>query len=1030
MSLSNLSVHRPVFTTMVVLIVLILGGISLFRLPVDLMPDISIPTISISTNYGNAGPEEMEELVTRPIEEALSAVPGVQEITSSSSEGNSDIRVSFAWGTDLDAASNDIRDRLDRVVSRLPDDASKPVLRKFDIASFPVLILGAYGNLDPVQLRRTIDDQVKYRIERVPGVASLDIRGGRDREIHIELNAGRINALGLSIDSIISRIKAENVTKPAGTIKRGNYEILIRVPGEYSSLDDIRNVTVAYRNGEPVLLKEISEVKDSWQRVTQVVRVNGQTGVRLSVSKQSGMNTVEVAKAALAEIDKINEELPQIHIVPISDTSKYIERSINNVGSSAMYGGALAVLVLLFFLRNILSTLVIATAIPVSIIATFTLMYFCGFTLNIMTLGGLALGVGMLVDNSIVVLENIFRIREGGVPAEEAATSGTDEVVAAVVSSTLTTVAVFLPLLFVRGMAGIMFKQLAIVVSFALLCSLVVALTVVPMLAARLLRKLPSGDRSHESIFRKFYRLSGMMFTGLESAYKDLLRVSLNHRFVVIFVVVALLAGSVVMIPLVGTEMMPAADEGEVRVTAELEVGSKLEASDAKLRQIEEIVKANIPEAISTVASTGGGGHDGGSSADMNISLKPLAERTRSSEQVASDLRKKLAGIAGITIRTRAGQGLFILRMGSSSERVQVEIRGHDLAMADDLAARVKKIVENVDGVTDVSVSRQTGNREELVVVDRQKAADMKLTVTQVAEFMESLMSGASAGNYREGGDEYAIVVQLANAETAKLDEILNLTLNNADGKPVVLRNVVSVKQRTGPVRIERKDQERLLTVSANIADRDLGSILEDVRKGLAAIAVPSEFSVAFGGDYEEQQKAFRELLLGLILALILVYMVMACQYESLRDPFVVMFSVPLGIIGVVLMLFLTGTTFNIQSYIGCIILGGIVVNNAILLVDHTNLLRRRDGMPLRAAIEEAGRRRLRPILMTASTTILGLLPLALGLGEGGEAQAPMARAVIGGMASSTLFTLVFVPVMYSIFEWRSKEEKPEPSEQ
>ena len=1021
MNVSRLAVHRPVFTAMVVLIVIILGGVSLWRLPVDLMPDITYPTISISTNYENASPEEIEELVTRPLEEAMSAVPGVEEVSSASTEGRSQVRVSFTWGTDLDAAANDIRDRLDRVIARLPDDAERPSLRKFDIAAFPILILGASSRLDPIEMRRMIDDQVKYRVERVPGVASLDVWGGLAREIHVDLDADKVKALGLPLDQIIARVEAGNVNVPAGTIERGNYDVTIRTPGEYTGLDELRRTIVAVRQGVPIRLHEVADVEDAWQKVTRIVRVNGEPGIQLSVNKQSGTNTVEVARRALAEIKAIDDDLPQLHLLPMIDTSDYIRRSISNVSSTALYGGVLAILILLLFLRNLRTTAIIATAIPISIIATFVLLYFQGFTLNIVTLGGLALGVGMLVDNSIVVTENIYRLRESGQPAVEGAVNGTDEVTAAVMASTLTTVVVFLPLVFVRGMSGVLFKQLAYVVSFALLCSLAVALFLVPMLAARLLQPGDVTLQPGERLGHKLFRISAGMFTRLEEGYKRLLGFALDHRPLIVVGTCVLLGGSLALIPLVGVELMPQTDEGEVRVDGEMAVGTRLELVDKAFQRIEAIVHESVPEIRNVVTTVGGGGGFGTSGShtgQMRITLKPQSERRRSSEQIAADLRTRLTSIPGMTIRTRAGQGLFFLRMGAGgTERVQIDIRGHELDVADALAAQVKDVVERVPGVTDTVLSRQSGAPEELIHVDRQKAADMQVTVSAVANMLQTALSGTQASNFRQAGDEYPIVVKLKEAEHMDLRDVLDLTLTNAVGEPVVLRNVVRVEPQQGPVRIDRKDQERIVTLSANVTGRDMGSILADIRQGLRSVPVPEGFSIVFAGDYEEQQKAFRELLLSIVLSLVLVYMVMACQYESLRDPFVVMFSVPLAAIGVLLVLFLTGTTFNVQSYIGCIILGGIVVNNAILLVDHTNLLRRRDGLGLREAVAEAGRRRLRPILMTALTTVLGLLPLALGLGEGGEAQAPLARTVIGGLMSSTLVTLVFVPVVYSFFE-------------
>ena len=1018
MKIARFSVHRPVFTTMVTLSVIILGGISLSRLPVDLMPDITYPTLSISTTYENASPEEIEELVTRPIEQAMSAVPGVEEVSSVSSEGSSRVRLTFTWGTDLDAAANDIRDRLDRVIRRLPDDAERPSLRKFDPASFPILILGASSNLDPIQTRRIIDDEIQYRLERVPGVAAMDVWGGLAREIHVDLNPDKLKALEIPLDQVVDHIRTANIMLPAGSIEVGNFEITLRTPGEYTSLEQLRDTTIAVRIGSPVRLGEVAEVADRWERVRRIIRVNGRPGIRLSVSKQSGTNTVEVAERVLEEVGRINQDIPQVRLTPIIDTSKYIQRSITNVSSSALYGGAFAVLVLLLFLRNIRSTAIIAAAIPISIIATFAMIYFGGFTLNLMTLGGLALGIGMLVDNAIVVLENISRLREDGAEPEEAAVRGTEEVTGAIIASTLTTLAIFLPLVFVRGMAGVMFKQLALVVSFALLCSLGVALTLIPMLASRFLHPTSREKVEHERLGRRLFRLSGAAFDRLELGYKHLLDFALNHRLLVVVAAALLLGGSLALVPLVGTELMPESDEGEVRVNVEMEVGTRVGVVDETMRKVEAIVSGEVPEMESVVTSVGGGRAGGSHAGDMRISLQPQARRDRSSEEIAAALRPKLAPIPGATIRTRAGQGLFLLRrMTGGTERVEVEVRGYDLETAAALAHRVKDIVENVPGVTDARITRDFGAPERMIKVDRAKAEAMKVAVQDIAEMLQTVVSGSQAGNYREAGDEFTIRVKVKESEHLSLREILDLTVANAEGQPVVLRNMVSMEPRTGPVQIERKDQERLVTVRANIEGRDMGSILAEIRQGLQSLPAPRGFSIGFGGDYEEQQKAFRELALGLGLALALVYMVMACLYESLRDPFVVMFSVPLAIIGVILMLFLTKTTFNIQSYIGCIMLAGIVVNNAILLVDYTNLLRREEGMALREAIEEAGRRRLRPILMTALTTVCGLTPLALGLGEGGEAQAPMARAVIGGLLSSTLITLVVVPVVYSLFE-------------
>jgi len=1024
MNLSGFSIKRPVFVVMMTLMIVITGLVSLGRLPIDLMPEITYPTLSINTSYENTGPEEIEQIITRPIEEAMSAVPGVEEVFSVSSEGSSSVRVMFAWGTDLDAAIDDVRERLDRVIPRLPEEIDRPALRKFDPAMMPILMIGALSNLDPVQTRRILDEQISYRIERVAGVASIDIWGGHEREIQINLHADKIKSLGIPLDQIIARIREGNQDLPAGVIERGNYEILVRIPGVFTDMQEIRETVVATRNGAPIRMKEIAEIADTFRKITRVIRINGVPGTRLAIYKQSGKNTVEVAQAVLKEIARIQEDWPQIKFIPVRDSSEYIQNAIRNVTSTALIGGILAILVLLFFLSSIRSTLVIATAIPISIIATFALIYFGGFTLNIMTLGGLALGIGMLVDNAIVVLENIVRLQEGGESPVNAALHGTKEVTAAVIASTLTTLAVFLPMVFVRGIAGIMFKQLAYVISFSLICSLLVALTLVPMLSSRFLKPSITRKSQASQMIHRLVEGFQRFFSVMEERYKKLLHTSLNHRSLVLVGIGVLFVVSIALIKLVGSEFMPTTDEGEVRVSVEMDVGTRLGVMDENFKAITALIRREVSEIKSIEESIGGGWRSGSHTGDITIKVGPRSERSRSNEEIATDLRKKLRNIPGTVIRTRTGGGQQFMRGGGGTERVQVEVRGFDLDISNSLGQQIKKIVEKVRGISDIRLSRDMGRPEELLVIDRQKAADMKLSISQIGGTLETVLSGTQASTFRESGDEFRILVKVKDAEFLTMEEILNLSLMNSDGRQVSLRNVVSVKPRSGPQRIERRDRERVLTISAEIEGRDLSAILADIRAGLKRIPIPRNFEVNFSGDYEEQQKAFRELLLSIILALTLVYIVMAMLYESLLDPFIVMFSVPLALIGVVWMLLLTGTTFNMQSYIGCIMLGGIVVNNAILLVDHANLLRRRDGMGVREAIEEAGRRRLRPILMTALTTILAMLPLAIGVLEGSEAQAPMARAVVGGLLSSTLITLVVVPIAYFLFEGRKERIK------
>lgn len=1029
MSLSEFSIRRPIFTIMLTLVIVVLGFISLSRLPIDLMPDITFPTLNVSTSYPNTAPEEMEQIITRPLEEALSSVPGVEEIFSSSSQGSSTVRVMFAWGTNLDEAANEVRERIDRIIGRLPDGVSRPTLRKFDPAQMPILMVGILADLDPIQLRKIVDEQIAYRIERVPGVASVDVWGALEREIQVNLYPDKVKALGLPLDLIINKIRQENIDIPAGTIEKGNYEIVIRIPGVYTRIDEIRETIVAVRDGATIRLKDIASVEDTHRRITRVARINGIPGVRMMVYKQSGKNTVNIAEGVLKEIERLRQDYPQIQFITIRDSSKFIKRAISNVASAATYGGILAIGVLLFFLTSVRSTLVIALSIPISIIATFALIYFGGFTLNVMTLGGLALGVGMMVDNSIVVLENIFRLKETGTPTYQASVNGAKEVTSAIIASTLTTLIVFLPMVFVRGASGVMFKQLAYVVSFALACSLFVALTIVPMLSHMILK----GTKANPSVEGQKSKISSWarnLFRKLEDSYKKLLNYFLDHRALVITSVFGLFLISIFLIRFIGQEYLPQTDEGEVSITVEMEVGTRLSVMDEKLKMVADLIKQYVPELDSLEEGAGSGGWRGGANqGSITLRLKPKSQRSRSSQEIAADLSRKLSQIPGAIIRTRAsgGQMMFGMRGGGGQERLQVEIRGYDMVVAQSLAQQVKRVVENTRGVTDVRISRQEGSREQHLLIDRQKAADSKLSVNQIAGFIQTVLMGNQASQFREGGREYRILVKVKDSETLDVNNLLDMTVTNPEGQQISLRNLVQVESRRGPTQIERRDRERVITVSAGIADRDMGSVIDDVREGLKAIPIPRDFTINFTGDYEEQQKAFRELLISIMLAIFLIYMVMAMLYESLRDPLIVMFSIPLAVIGVVVILILTGTTFNVQTYIGCIMLGGIVVNNAILLVDYTNLLRRRDKMPLREAIVEAGRRRLRPILMTALTTIIAMVPLALGLREGSEVQTPLARTVIGGLTTSTLITLIIIPLVYSLFEgglrplWRKK---------
>ncbi len=1018
MSLALASVRRPVFTTMVTLMVVVLGAVSYSHLQIDLLPSIELPTISIRTEYEGADSLVMERLVTQIVEEIVATVPGIEEMTSQSYEGHSTVRVSFGWGINIDAAAVDVRATLQDEISELPDDIVGPRVTKFDVDTFPVVLLGISSSLDPVELTQVVEDQIRYRFARIPGVAQVDPWGGYTRELRVELDPGKLNALGLPLNEILDAIRDANLDLPAGKIEQGRFEVTLRAPAEFRDLGQIRDTVVARREGALVTLGQIARVADTYEKLTRIIRVNGERGLRVAIRKQPQANTVEVARRVLAEAEAVNRALPQVHIVPVINQGNFIERAISNVAQSLLYGGSLAVLVLLFFLRNVRSTLVISLSIPISLLATFALLYFGGFTLNLMTLGGLALGVGMMVDSSVVVLENIYRRRQElrEAPAD-AAVAGTGEVASAVIAGTATTLVIFLPLIFVRGVSGVLFKELAYVIMFSLSCALLVSLSLVPMLASRLLAA--TAGEVGRGWPRRLAAWAGAGLTAMENGYGDLLRWVLQRRLPTLLSVIGVFAASLLLLPYIGTEFLPPSDEGEVRVTGEMEVGTRLDLIDRQTRQMEQIVYQAVPEAISSVVSVVTSGTRGSAKAsgEIRLSLQPAARRQRPNTEIAADLRRRLDGrIPGMKIRTRAPQGQFLLeRLLQSIEGVTVEVRGFDPDTLDLLARRVADGVADVPGVTDVELSREAGIPQQELKLDRGKLADLGLSVRDVTEVIETAVAGSKAGEYRVHGDSYRILVQLQDAEKRALGEILDLTLRTPAGDLVALRNLMSTETGRGPVTIERKDQQRLVTVTANVAGRDLGSVAADVQARLDQIPRPAGNELLIAGNFEEQQKAFHELTVSLLLALLLVYMVLASQYESLRDPLVVMLTVPLAAVGVLLTLFLTHTTMNLQSAIGCIMLGGIVVNNAILLVDQAGRLRNA-GIGTRAALAEAGRKRLRPVLMTTATTVLALLPLAFGVGEGADAQAPLARVVVGGLTVSTLVTLVLIPVVYSLF--------------
>jgi HAE1 family hydrophobic/amphiphilic exporter-1 len=1024
MSLPEFSIHRPVTVVMACLMAILLGAIAFLEIPVDLMPETEYPTLSVNVGYPGVAPQEMETLVARPLEQALAATPGVEEVTSSSSEGRASVRLRFNYGMNLDEAAAEMRSRLDRARGSLPDDIEPPTLYKYDVSQYPIMYLTvASPTMDAKELRMFAEKNVQYRLERTPGVAATDIRGGLRRQIHVKLSLEKLRALNLSVNDVVNTLRNENLNRPVGPVNEGRYEVLVRTEGEFRDIRDILDVAVATRNGVNIYVRDIATVEDSHEDVRFMVSVDAKPAVRLYIYKQSGANTVEIAERVREEVAKINRDYDSIAMNVQWDSSEFIVAAVNNVKTSTIIGAALAILVLLFFLRSFTSTLIIGAAIPISVIATFALMYFNGFTLNTVSFGGLALGVGMLVDNAIVVLENIFRHREEGLDGKEAAILGSKEVAVAITASTLTTIAVFVPVLFMEGVAGQTFQQLAWVVSFALFCSLLAAITIVPMLCAKFLRRQLPGAKT-----RGLLGWIGRRLDNLATGYERVLDWSLRRRAVVVGSAAALFAGAVYVWPLIGVELEPELDEGMIWISATLEPGTRVEVTDQVMKRMEQIVRENVPEARSIMSEAGSDSNwraEGGNEGDMRVYLIDQDQRDRSAAEIATKLRTMLTPGPGTLVQTRVRGSVRTSGSSAFGEgRLSVEVRGHDFEISKDLADQVLAAMLATEGVASAELSRQPGTLEMVVSVDRQKAHSMGLTVSQVAQAMETSIGGTRASMYREEGDEFDILVRLAKEDRIDITQLGRVALRLPDGSTIPASAVVKMERREGPVEITRADQQRIVVVSGVIEDRDLGSVVEDLRARLDEIPRPPDYEFVFGGEYEEQQEAFRQMTFAALLALLLVYMVMASQFESARDPLIILFSVPLAFVGVALILLMTGTNFNMQGFLGVIILVGIVVNNAIVLVDYTNLLRREHGYGVRDAVITAGARRLRPILMTTITTVLGLVPMSLGLGEGGELQVPMARVIIGGLTTSTLITLVFIPVVYFTLEtWRESRQ-------
>jgi HAE1 family hydrophobic/amphiphilic exporter-1 len=1024
------AVRRPIGVAVLSAVVVILGGISVSRLPVDLMPAVDFPQISILTRYPGVGPEEMETLITRPIERTVSTIEGLTALEGESAEGLSRVQLRFAWGADLNAAAGDVRAALDRLRAELPEDAEQPTVLKFDISATPIATLGLSGGGDPRRLRYLADEVLTRRLERIPGIASVRVNGGRVREVRVELVLARLVALGVTAEDVVAALARDNRNLSAGDMAESGREVLVRSMGELTSVEEIEEVLVAGRGeqeggaGSPVYVRDVARVTDGFQEIESEQWVDGEPGIVMRVAKQADANTVEVVERMEQELALINAEYQgRARVTVVHDSAGYIESAITNVRGTALWGAGLAVLVLLLFLRNLRATIVIALAIPFSATATFALMYFAGFSLNLISFGGLALGIGMLVDNAIVILENIYRKREEGLPPRQAAVVGAREVTGAVVAGTLTTIAVFAPVVFLSGFAGVFFTEMAMVVVFALLCSLVVAVTLVPTLAARLLEQ-PGAARG-AALSARLVRLGDAFFARLEAGYLGLLRAVLASRWLAAAAALVVLLVAVRLMSSVDVELMPQTDEGVVDLDFELPVGTPVERTREVVHLLEERIRKVVrPSEIANIVSSAGpdnpyrpgGGHEG----EVEVTLVPVSERDRGSDEIIAAMRRAISDIPdlGVRLRQRTTNPLQRFMRGRQGERLVVEVRGHDLETAARLGRRVDQVMKGVPGIADVRVGREEGLEERTIEIDTRRAADLGLRRPDIARTVETYVLGRVATHLRDGGDEYDVRVMLREEDRARTDQLGSLPILSTRGV-VPLSAVADLGARRGPGSIERVGQERVLSIVGGLGDRPLGQVVADLEVALAGIERPTGFAVAVAGEAQEQENTFRGLGVGIALAVLLVFAVMAVQFESLRDPLLIMSAVPFGFVGVVLTLILTGTTFSLNAFLGCIVLVGIAVNNAIVLVDAANRIRREGRLDPAAAMLEAGRIRLRPILMTTATTALAVLPIALALGEGSEIQAPLARVVLGGLLVSALITLLLLPAFYALVAGR-----------
>jgi HAE1 family hydrophobic/amphiphilic exporter-1 len=1010
-ALIRYAVEHRVTMLMLTAAAVVFGVVSLGRLPLQLLPDLSYPTLTLQTEYADSAPNEVESLITRPLEEAVGVVPGLRRLSSTSEAGVSTIRLEFGWDTDMDFAALDVREKVDLIT--LPDDAEAPVLLRYDPAQDPVIRLGVSGGANAVQLRYLADQVVKKELEAMQGIAAAKVVGGLTEEVHVDVDEQRLAALGVPITGITRVVGEENVNAAGGRLRDRDAEYLVRTLNQFEGPADVGE-TIVERDGDRVVkLADVASVTRAHKEREIVSRIDGEQAVEVGVYKEGDANIVDVARRVRARVPALQKSLPEgVKLLVLSDQSTFIQSAISQVRSNALMGGLLAVLILFVFLRDVRATAIIALAIPASIVTTFVLMFRQGITLNVMSLGGLALGVGMLVDNSIVVLESIVRHRRGStLSLADAVVNGTEEVGTAITASTLTTVAVFLPILFVEGVARQIFRDQALTVTYSLLVSLVVALTLTPMLAALGSRRrgadTPATDR------KRGFDDEGRVMEAVRRRYARILTGALAHRAWVMGAFLVLFAASFVGSRLIGTDLIPSFAQGELRFDLELPEGTPIEHTDRVVHDLEREI-LDLPGVTAVFSNVGVAAEGGGNvrskrenHAELNVRLTPGAGRAGEAE-VLEGIRRSLAGIPRLT-GTLQNQLAFTFKTP-----VEVEIYGYDLRELSDVSDSVVETLRGVPGLKDVTASLEPGSPEVEIRFDRDKLKLAGLGLREASESLRTKILGKVATDYKDRDRQIDVLVRSGDAQELSFADLNTMVVGYRAAMPIQLASVADVAVARGPARIQRIAQSRAAVVSANLVGRDLGSASRDIETALARVSLPPDVTVQIAGQNEEMRSSMRSLVFAAALAIFLVYLVMASQFESLKNPFLILFTMPMGLIGVVGALVLTRTAVSVVVMIGAIMLAGIVVNNGIVLIDLVGRLRRQ-GATVREAIVEAAQVRLRPILMTTTTTVLGLLPLAMGRGEGAEIMTPLAVTVIGGLTVSTVLTLVVLPVLYSL---------------